>query len=73
MANFTKQLQEAGKIKMQNRFLSMQVQDLEVSENKLRSELARVSTIHTMSQLLGETPMGEPEPKKSRGDSVDDF
>ena len=40
---------------MQNRFLSMQVQDLESIENKLRNELARISTVNTMSQLLGET------------------
>ena len=58
---------------MQNRFLSMQVQDLESIENKLRSELARMSTVQTMQQLLGETPGHDSLEfsRKSRGDSED--
>ena len=32
----------------------MQVQDLESAEHKLRNELARISTLQSMSGLLGE-------------------
>ena len=50
----------------------MQVQDLESAENMLRNELARMSNIQTMSQLLGEGPDKLDDfMRKSRGNSED--